>query len=190
MLEAALPIVSGWEDFYLIAGPSAAALIGLQFVVVALVKETPLPTSPTGVDAFTTPTIVHFGAVFTIAAILSAPWTSILPIALLIGIGSVLGALYTVIVMRRIRRSHQGYTPVLEDWTFHVVLPFVAYAVLAVTALELESHTVGALFWIAAMALVLLFIGIHNAWDTATFLSLTLRQGSAPAPERDSTFPE
>jgi hypothetical protein len=180
LLDATPPLVDGWQNFYLIIGPSAAALIGLQFVVVALVKETPLPASPTGVGAFTTPTIVHFGAVLTLAAILSAPWTSIGTAALLIGIGSVLGAIYALVVMRRIRRSSTGYAPVLEDWLFHVVFPFVAYVVMTAGALGMPTHPRSALFWIAAMALSLLFIGIHNAWDTATYLSLSTRAGGVP----------
>ena len=33
--------LDGWENFYVIVGSSAGALIGLQFVVIALIAETP-----------------------------------------------------------------------------------------------------------------------------------------------------
>jgi hypothetical protein len=62
------------------------------------------------------------------------------------------------------------YVPVMEDWMFHVVLPFAAYAAIAAAALTLRRHATGSLFVIASMTLALLFIGIHNAWDTVTFL--------------------
>ena len=61
------------------------------------------------------------------------------------------------------------YKPVFEDWLFHVLLPFAAYATLAVTAFAAGSHLRAALFGIGAAALLLLFVGIHNAWDAVTY---------------------
>jgi len=34
--------IDGWENFYVIVGSSAGALIGLQFVVIALIAEAPI----------------------------------------------------------------------------------------------------------------------------------------------------
>jgi uncharacterized membrane protein len=59
--------------------------------------------------------------------------------------------------------------PVFEDWLFHVLLPFAAYTTLAVTAFAADSHLREALFGIGAAALLLLFVGIHNAWDAVTY---------------------
>jgi hypothetical protein len=40
----------------------------------------------------------------------------------------------------------------------------------------LRSHVVASLFGVAAVALLLLlFIGIHNAWDTVTYIALDTR---------------
>jgi hypothetical protein len=61
------------------------------------------------------------------------------------------------------------YKPVFEDWLFHVLLPFAAYAALAVSACAAHSRARPALFVIAAAALLLLFTGIHNAWDIVTY---------------------
>jgi len=36
-----MTLLSGWENFYVIVGSSAGALIGLQFVVVTLIAERP-----------------------------------------------------------------------------------------------------------------------------------------------------
>jgi len=58
---------------------------------------------------------------------------------------------------------------VFEDWLFHVLLPFAAYSVLAAAAFAAGSHLTEALFGIGAAALLLLFIGIHNAWDAVTY---------------------
>jgi hypothetical protein len=64
----------------------------------------------------------------------------------------------------------EGYTPETEDWAFHVILPFAAYAVLLVSAFLLGTAQELALILVAAAVLALIFIGIHNAWDVAVFL--------------------
>lgn len=66
--------LSGWEDFYVIVGSSAGALIGLQFVVITLIAEIPIVRDVERAgSAFATPTIVHFGAVLLLSALVSAP---------------------------------------------------------------------------------------------------------------------
>jgi hypothetical protein len=69
-------VLAVWESFYVIVGSSAAALIGLQFVVVTLISESPLEASPASLSAFGTPTVVHFGGALLISAVMSAPWPS------------------------------------------------------------------------------------------------------------------
>jgi uncharacterized membrane protein len=66
-------------------------------------------------------------------------------------------------------RIQRVYKPVFEDWLFHVLLPLAAYAMLAVTAFMAGSHLHAALFSLGAAALLLLFVGIHNAWDAVTY---------------------
>jgi hypothetical protein len=58
---------------------------------------------------------------------------------------------------------------VFEDWLFHVLLPFASYAVLASAAYLARSSARTALFLVAAASLLLLFVGIHNAWDAVTY---------------------
>jgi len=161
--------LSVWENFYVIVGSSAGALIGLQFVVLTLIASRPVGagTAQAG-HAFATPTIVHFGAVLLLAGILSAPWQEAAPAAILWGLLGLSGIVYSAVVVRRMRRQG-AYKPVFEDWLFHVLLPLAAYATLAATAFEAGPHLSAALFGIGAAALLLLFVGIHNAWDAVTY---------------------
>ena len=78
------------------------------------------------------------------------------------------GAAYTCIVTRRMRRQ-TTYRPGFEDWLFHVLLPLAAYVTLALSAFAAHSHTREALFGVGASALLLLFVGIHNAWDAIAY---------------------
>ena len=79
--------------------------------------------------------------------------------------------MYALIVVRRASRQ-TGYAPVLEDWLWHCGFPLVAYAALLVASLMLQRDLPDSLFVIAAIALLLLFIGIHNAWDAATYIAM------------------
>ncbi len=161
--------LSGWENFYVIVGSSAGALIGLQFVVITLIADVPfVKDAERAGSAFATPTIVHFGAVLLLAAIVCSPWPGIGPPALVVGVLGLSGVVYTAVVARRARRQ-TAYRPVFEDWLFHALLPFVAYATLALASYAVRSQTRPALFGVAGAALLLLFIGIHNAWDAVTW---------------------
>ena len=171
MLASALPLLGDWESFYVIVGSSAGALTGLQFVVIALVAESRARSSSRELDAFATPTVVHFCAVLLVSAILSAPWHGLGAPRLLLAVCGVAGVVYTLIVVRRAKRQ-TGYEPVLEDWTWHAAIPLAAYAALAAAGLVLKSHPESALFVIGTAAVLLLFTGIHNAWDAVTFLTL------------------
>jgi hypothetical protein len=161
--------LSEWQNFYVIVGSSAGALIGLQFVVLTLIASRPVGagTAQAG-HAFATPTIVHFGAVLLLAGMVSASWQAITPAAVLWGLLGFSGMVYAAVVVRRMRLQ-AAYKPVFEDWLFHVLLPLAAYVTLAVTAFAAHWYLREALFGIGAVALLLLFVGIHNAWDGVTY---------------------
>lgn len=173
MQDAVVLPLSGWENFYVIIGSSAAALTGLQFVVVALTAEVRQRTPSTEViSAFSTPTIVHFCTVLLVSAILSAPWHLLSSVSLATGACGVGGVVYTAVVRLRARRQ-TDYKPVPEDWLWYIALPWLAYALILVAALLLVGTPTLALFMLAAAALLLLFIGIRNAWDTAIYVAIT-----------------
>jgi uncharacterized membrane protein len=173
--EAARTPLAAWESFYVIVGSSGAALTGLQFVVIALIAESRRRSTFREIDAFGTPTIVHFCAVLLIAAILSAPWLALSSVSLALGGCGLVGVIYGVVVVRR-ARAQTHYKPVWEDWLWHAVFPLVAYLLLFVSALLLRSYAQKTLFVVGAVALLLLFIGIHNAWDTVTYIAVGQEQ--------------
>ena len=174
MEQATLPVLAHWESFYVIVGSAAAALTGLQFIVITLVAQRS-SGSTEGNRAYGTPTIVHFCAVLFIAAVLSAPWPSLAGVAFILGLGGAAALVYAAVILRIVRRL-TSYTPVLEDWIWHFTLPPIAYAIVLVTAFTVQDNPTPSLFAIAGVVLVLLFIGIHNAWDSVTFTALNQRQ--------------
>ena len=173
MQEAALSPLATWQSFYVIIGSAAAALTGLMFVVIALITGTRARRSSGTLAAFGTPNVVHFGAALLVAAILSAPWQALWNAGLLLGLSGLGGVTYVVIVVRRARRQ-TDYQPVLEDWLWHTVFPLVSYTALLVAAMLLPGYPAPALFVIAAATVLLLFTGIHNAWDNVIYIAIDL----------------
>ena len=170
LLASTLPPVHEWETFYVIIGSSAAALTGLMFVVVALTAQfRNVVGASHAMTAFATPTVVHFSAVLLIAAVITMPQhtggtlaTSIIAIGV-IGLAYALFVTYVAI-------KQKAYEPELEDWICHIFLPIVAYLSLLIDGIVVTSHPIGSLYAIAATALLLLFNGIHNAWDSAVWM--------------------
>jgi hypothetical protein len=175
MDETARSSLAAWESFYVIVGSSAGALTGLQFVVMALIAESGVPRSSREVAAFGTPTIVHFCAALLIAAILSAPWPALTFAGIAVGACGAAGVVYICVVIRRARRT-SNYRPVMEDWVWHTILPLLAYGALLVAGVLFAGHPSAALFVVALASLVLVFIGIHNSWDSVTYVALQLRE--------------
>ena len=71
----------------------------------------------------------------------------------------------------------------MEDWIWHMMLPFIAYGVIVAAAFELRRYVVMPLFAVAGAALILLCVGIHNAWDSVTYIAVYQREVSSPAAE-------
>ena len=179
----------GWGNFFVIVGSSAGALTGLQFVVLTLIANAgPVRASGETISAFGSPNVVHFCAALLVSAIFSAPWSRLAPAGGAVVICGVCGLLYSMVVLRRARRQ-TSYQPVLEDWIWHTALPTVAYAGLLVSGIALRHGLAETLYVVAAAALLLVFVGIHNAWDTVTYLTLARSEAArslppATAPDR------
>ena len=187
MEEAAqvLRTLREWESFYVIVGSAGAALTGLQFVVMALIAESGRRSTGREISAFGTPTEIHFGAALLVSAIVSAPFHSLSSVAYALGACGIAGIIYGVIVIKR-ATGQITYQPVFEDWLWHTILPQVAYALIVIAAVLMTRNPQRVLFLVASAALLLLFIGIHNSWDTITYFAIGLpEQQEAPKETND-----
>jgi hypothetical protein len=173
--------LSAWDSFYIIVGPAAGALIGLQFVVMTLMADRPSAGVAEAGRAFATPTVAHFAACLLVAALVRVPW----PVAAFatwasgaVGVG---GLIYMGVLVLRMRQQ-QAYRMDAEDRIFHVLLPLLSYAVLASSAVLTLSHFELALFGVGFASLILLFAGIHNAWDAVAYQVYVLRSKPVERP--------
>jgi len=174
-----------WESFYLIVGPSAGALIGLQFVVLTLIGDRPSTRIAEAGAAFITPMIVHYQIVLLLSALLLAPWHSITPISIIWGAVGVIGFVYQCVVVRRMRRQ-AAYKPGFEDWLFYVVLPFASYLLLVLSPFAAPRHEREAVFAVGAATVLMLFAGIHNSWDSISYHVFVMRNRPPAGGGRDA----
>lgn len=163
--------LTGWENFYVIAGSSAAGLTGLTFIVITLAAEA-RRVNPTGLRIFITPTIVHFSTVLGAAAFLSMPRQTMFSVSWGCGLAGAAGIFYVGAIGAGIRRMATTYVPVREDWIWNVILPAAAYGCLLAVALLIWRWPVGSIYGVAVTLVLLMFVGIHNAWDIAVWNSL------------------
>ena len=171
MSEAMLAPLSAWQTFYVLLGSAAATLTGLLFVVVTLVSGTlGSVSSPwSRLRAFNNPNVVHFGAALVIAALLITPWPLLWPAGLLVGLVGLGGAIYVFIALWELRHR-LSYPMVLSDWLWYTILPLITYISLLVAGPLLPLFHALALFAIAAGTLLLVIMGIRNAWDIMTYM--------------------
>jgi hypothetical protein len=170
--QTALSTLTNWQNFYVIVGSSAGALTGLQFVTMTLLAEAP-GSDMHGVRGFGSPTVVHFCMALLISALASCPWHTLFALALALGCCGIAGLAYLSTAIRH-ARQHTGYHPDWEDWMWYGWLPLLAYAALALAGFLLLRNPTFGLFFVAAVSLALLFIGIHNSWDSVTYIAVNL----------------
>ena len=177
MVEALLSPLAAWQNYYIIIGTAAATLTGLMFVVITLMAQLRVhPPSWSHMRFFNTSNVVHFGAALLIAALLSAPWPALWTAALLLGLAGLAGVSYVFIVLWEVRHRLVGYQLVLSDWLWYTLLPLISYTALVVAAILLPIYPGPVLFIIAAVTMLLLFMGIRNAWDVVTYMAIERSQ--------------
>lgn len=169
-------VLTDWQSFYVLLGSSAAALTGLTFVVVTISSERADAAGSasarlTGLRVYITPTAVHFGAALWLSALLLMPGLTVVVLAVLLAATGLVGLIYCTTLVREMFSSSFGYKPFLTDWIWSAVLPVAAYLGLAAAGVMLEHSPAASLFVVSGVALLLLFIGIHNAWDVVVWMT-------------------
>jgi hypothetical protein len=171
--------LASWQNFYVILGSSAGALTGLQFVVMTLVTQARRASSMRDIHAFGTPTVMHFCTALLISAVMTAPWQTLASLGLCLGVCGVAGIAYSFRIIWHARKA--TYQPDLEDWTWYIAFPFLGHVALVGAAVLTWRNAAWSLAIVAADALVFLFLGVHNSWDTVTFIAV--QHGKAASTE-------
>jgi hypothetical protein len=163
-----------WQDFYVLVGTAAAALIALLFVAVsigvgALSRDRQGPTR-----TYMSPVAFHFAAVLFVAAVALIPSHTRTSLGLLLGSGAVVGMVYAAYVIRRLLTDNISDLP---DRLAYGLAPLVAYATIFAAAVLLHGGSERGADVLASAVLLLLIVNVRNAWDL--LLAMARRQSQS-----------
>ena len=161
--------LEAWRNFYVLLGTAAATLMGLMFVVVSLGPQQIGARTATGVRAFVTPTVVYFTTVLVVAALMTIPGVSALALGALMALGSLGGLGYMCSTGAHTRWRHANLDRL--DWLWYVGLPIFSYLLILGAAAGVGLQDPLGLHSMAGAVLLLLVIGIRNAWDVVLWVA-------------------
>lgn len=158
-----------WETFYLLVGTSAAALVGVMFIVITLAADIEVEQVNRGTTIYQTPTVFHLGAIVGISALVSMPDHLLSAMAVVIIIVSVLGIAYSALTTQRMFETYEFYRATVPDRFFFGVLPGAFYLLFGIGGIATWLMPGIAAEAVGTAILLLLLVSIRNAWDVATF---------------------
>jgi len=177
---SALP--PAWHDFYSLVGSASATLVGLMFIAVSLGSGRWMPRERALLTAsfsvFMSPTFIHFVYVLVTAIVLLVPSITAAVLGgllILVGLGS-LGHIARSLPF--VRERYRVGTLDRSDLVWYSLMPSIGYVLYLDAGVGMlgaaargipPTHALDAL---AAASILLLVIGVRNAWDLVVFLVL------------------
>jgi hypothetical protein len=169
MREAWTHQLETWHDFYLLVGTAGVTLTGLLFVVVSLGPRVIAERQGHSVRAFLSPNAVYFTTTLVVSAMLMVPSLAAKAIGTLLCTGAV-GSLGYLVYTRAHEHWRRNKLPFL-DWIWFIGLPFAAYGLLLLSGIGVWLQVTLALHGVAVALVLLLVVGIRNAWDMVIWVS-------------------
>jgi len=158
-----------WHDFYLLIGPSAAALVGWLFVVATLTSGFDRARAIRGSRVYSTPTVFHLGVIVLLSAAALAPNLPIAVLAVTAIVTAVAGLSYCCYVGLELRSGRfDGHR--LDFW-YYAFGTGLAHAGLGVAGLLLTLDHAAGPWLLGGSLLAMLLIAIHNAWDLVCWMA-------------------
>ena len=162
----------GWENFYLIVGPSAGALIGLMFVVVTLTAGRERDQTERSKHLYTSPIVWHLGVVLLLSGGAVSPginpqlFGAVAGGLALLGIGMGLRSSIGIA-----RAQITGPKDSFFDMWWYGIIPTIVYLGMAAASVSVVYQWSWSPSAIGAALMALLLVSIHAEWDLVTFLA-------------------
>jgi hypothetical protein len=168
--------LTDWQSFYALVGSSAAALTGLTFIVITIAADKgdvagSASARLSGLRVFITPTVVHFASALWLSALMCIPGPTVGALDVLLTATGSVGLMYCATLLPRMVGGVSNYRLFVTDWIWSAVLPVTAYLALTAAGLSLPHRPAVSLYAVSGVVLLLLFIGIHNAWDVVVWVT-------------------
>jgi hypothetical protein len=161
----------GWSEYFFMIGSSAAALIGLMFVVVTLTAGHASEQVERGKHLYTSPIVLHLAVVLVLSGGAIAPAMTPGFYGVVSGTLALLGIAIGLRSAVGIARTPGAPEAAGFDMFWYGVAPAIAYVGLGAAAIGMfEGASWGAVA-VAADLMALLLVSIHAEWDLATYLA-------------------
>ena len=170
----------GWGDYFFMVGSSAAALIGLMFVVVTLTAGRNRDDVDRGKHLYTSPIVWQLAVILTISGLAIMPNMTARLFGAAAGSLALLGIAMGVRSAVGIARRPSAPDSAGFDMFWYGAAPAIVYAGLLVGAVGFLSGARWAATAVAADLMALLLVSIHAEWDLVTFLAPMAGQSGDP----------
>ena len=165
MTDSFLQSLHGWQNFYQLVGEASATLTGLMFVAASLGTSVIDEKAGPKVQTFITPTVAYFSMVLLISALMNIPNQTPLSLALQLSALGLFGTGYSSSHFRRLRGFDLDPSDTAQVWLWNFALPLFASLWLLGAALDLHRIAAQGLDAAAVGVLLLVLVGLHNAWN-------------------------
>jgi hypothetical protein len=161
----------GWENYYLMVGSSAGALIGLMFVVVTLTAGRDRAEVERGKHLYTSPIVWHLGVILTLSGAAAVPGITAAHFGLATLGLAVLGLGWGIRSALGIWRRPGAPDASGFDMFWYGVAPAIVYIGLGIAGLGLLTEKPWGTNAVAGGLMALLLVSIHAEWDLVTYLA-------------------
>jgi hypothetical protein len=159
----------GWHDFYLVLGPSSAALIGLLFIVVTLTGGLERRRAERAARIFITPIVFHLGVLVLLSGVALFPGLSSGPMGALTAVCGVLGLSYAAYICHAmLSKAVDSYD---TDLWFYGLIVAALYAALIAAGLLILARQAAGPYVLALAQIALFLLMVNNAWDLVVFIT-------------------
>jgi hypothetical protein len=169
-------VFEGWDNYFLMVGSSAGALIGLMFVVVTLTSGLERSETERGKHLYTSPIVWHLGVILVLSGAAAVPTMSERFFAVAAGGLGILGIAIGIRSAVGIWREPGAPEAALFDVFWYGVAPALVYAGMAGGAFGMLRGWRWGETTVAADLMALLIVGIHAEWDLVTYLATITRK--------------
>ena len=152
-----------WHEFFILLGTAGLTLTGLLFVVISLGPRVAADRHAAGVRAFVSPNAVYFTSALVVSALFLVPGLAATVVGVLLCFGACASLVY-LLYTRAHQQWRNGKLPLL-DWIWFVGLPPLSYLLLFCAGVGFLVEMSFALYGVATSLVLLVIIGIRNAWD-------------------------
>ncbi|OLC28870.1 MAG: hypothetical protein AUH31_08000 [Armatimonadetes bacterium 13_1_40CM_64_14] len=167
-----------WQNFYLLMGGASATLVGLMFVAIWLGSNFFTEQTVVGLRTFVSPTLMHFVYVLITSAVVVIPTVTRTFLSVLLLLTGVISLGISFSGVPYMHHQYRTRETDMTDWVWYFLIPSASYLLYVVTGVALLKGASQALNALAGASILLLVVGIRNAWDLVVWF--VLRKRSTP----------